>query len=48
MRGRCNGAKSITESADLHENASGRGAFCKPAKADPRGPLEVSEVRMLT
>ena len=27
------GLKSDTEAADLHEGASGRGAFCKPEKA---------------
>src|SRR3569832_1786304 len=37
LRGRCNGAKPVTEAADLHASASGRRAFRKPVKGKVRG-----------
>ena len=40
------GLKPYTETAGML--ACGSRAFCKSVKGDPRGLLEISEVRMLT
>ena len=37
MRGRCNGAKPVTEAADSQFTVSGRRAFCKPVKVACKG-----------
>ncbi len=40
------GLKQSTEAMDVVFGRRGRGAFCSAEKADPRGPLERTEVRM--